>query len=317
MAPEQLEGKQTDSRTDIFAFGSVVYEMVTGRKAFEGQSHASVIAAILANEPTLISSMQPMASPALDRAVKKCLAKDPDERWQTTRDLRDELRWIADGSSQVPRAVRRQRWTVLPWAIVAILLAGLLTLTVAHFRERPTEGSRVVFAVPRPSALLPLGAAPELSPDGTRLVFPGPSPDGRILLWIRALDSLTAHAVEGTDNEGSPGAFWSPDGESIGFFADGKLKTIDVSGGPAHAIADAPDGYGATWSREGIIVFSPREGPLFRVSASGGPATPYASWTDRARKSSTAGLTFFPMGATSCTSLQALLVRAVACISGR
>ena len=148
---------------------------------------------------------------------------------------------------------------------------ALLTLTVAHFRERPTEGSRVVFAVPRPSALLPLGAAPELSPDGTRLVFPGPSSDGRMLLWIRALDSLTAHAVAGTDNEGSPGAFWSPDGESIGFFADGKLKTIDVSGGPAHAIADAPDSYGASWSREGIIVFNTHEGPLFRVSASVGP----------------------------------------------
>ena len=180
MAPEQLEGKETDARTDIFAFGSVVYEMVTGRKAFEGQSQASVIAAILEHEPPPMSSLQRMAPPALDRAVKKCLAKDPEERWQNARDLRDELKWIAEGSSAGGRPCDgcgcRNGGMLLSWVLVAILAAALVTVAAVHFRERPDDVSRVVFTVARPTALGPMGAAPELAPDGKRLVFPGPNP---------------------------------------------------------------------------------------------------------------------------------------------
>jgi Tol biopolymer transport system component len=288
MAPEQLEGKETDARTDIFAFGSVVYEMVTGRKAFEGQSQASVIAAILEQEPPPISSLQRMAPPAFDRAVKKCLAKDPEERWQNARDLRDELKWIAEGSSQtgvpVTVAVRRKRWALLSWSLIATLAAALLTLAAVHFRQPAADVSRVVFTVARPGSRANVlwGAAPELAPDGKRLVFPGPTPAGRSVLWVRSLDSLTARPLAGTESEW-PAAFWSPDGQSIGFFADGKLKRIDVSGGPAHTLANAPDNWGGTWSPAGIIVFSPRAGPLFQVSASGGPATP-ALELDRSRQ---------------------------------
>ena len=288
MAPEQLEGKETDARTDIFAFGSVVYEMVTGRKAFEGQSQASVIAAILEHEPPPISSLQRMAPPALDRALKKCLAKDPEDRWQSVRDLRDELKWIGEGSSQVVAPItaarRRKWWTLAAWTAVALLATTLLSVATRHFREQSADVSRVVFSVPRPPTHFSVAATPDLAPDGKRLMFPAPTGDGRTLLWIRALDSLTARRLAGTENEGFPWAFWSPDGQSVGFFADGKLKKIDISGGPAHTLADAPDPWFAgTWSREGIIVFSPRGGPLFRVSESGGPATPVFE-LDRSRQ---------------------------------
>ena len=257
MAPEQLEGKDIDARTDIFAFGSVVYEMVTGRKAFEGQSQASVIASILEHDPPPISSLQRMAPPALDRAVKKCLAKDPEERWQNARDLRDELKWITEGSSQVSApvtvAARRNWWSLLPWAAVAMLSVAVLSLATVHFREQSADLPRIVFTVSRPTTHQPIGVAPELAPDGKRLLFPGLTPDGRTVLWIRALDSPTARPLAGTENEGYPAIFWSPDGQSVGFFADAKLKKIDISGGPAHALADAPDPLGGTWSRDGII----------------------------------------------------------------
>ena len=287
MAPEQLEGKETDARTDIFAYGSVVYKMVTGRKAFEGQSQASVIAAILEHEPPPISSLQRMAPPALDRAIKKCLAKDPEARWQTVRDLRDELKWITEGSSQVgvplTVAARRKWGTLLSWAVIVVLSVALLSLATVRLREPSADLPRIVFTVPRPTGHLTLGVASELAPDAKRLMFPGPTSDGRTVLWIRALDSLTARPLAGTENEGYPAAFWSPDGQSVGFFADGKLKRIDVSGGPAHALADAPDPWGGTWSREGIIVFAPRVGPLFRVSASRGAVTPLLE-LDRSRQ---------------------------------
>jgi eukaryotic-like serine/threonine-protein kinase len=288
MAPEQLEGKEIDGRTDIFAFGAVVYEMVTGRKAFEGQSQASVIASILEHEPPPISSLQRMAPPALDRAVKKCLAKDPEERWQNARDLRDELKWIAEGSSQVSApvtvAARRNWWSLLPWAAVAMLSVAVLSLASVHFREQSADLPRIVFTVSRPTTHHPSGVAPELAPDGKRFLFPGLTPDGRTVLWIRALDSRTARPLPGTENEGYPAIFWSPDGQSVGFFADAKLKKIDISGGPARALADAPDPAGGTWSPDGTILFTPRVGgPLFRVSASEGPATPLFE-LDRSRQ---------------------------------
>ena len=171
MAPEQLEGKETDARTDIFAYGAVVYEMVTGRKAFEGQSQASVIAAILEHEPPPISSLQRMAPPALDRAIKKCLAKDPEARWQTVRDLRDELTWIAEGSSQVgvpiTVAARRKWWTLLSWAVVAMLSAALLSLATVHFREPSADVPRVVFTVARPTTHSPWASRQNWRPTGS------------------------------------------------------------------------------------------------------------------------------------------------------
>ena len=281
MAPEQLEGRPADARSDTFAFGSVVYEMVTGRKAFAGQSQASVIAAILDQEPAPMWTPQPSTPSALERTVRKCLAKDPEDRWQDARDLRDELKWIAERGSPldvssagaVRRPLRVMAWTLV--ATLTIVSAALLTIAVRHFQEQPTEGSRVVLTVSRPPARIWVGAepAPELSPNGKHLLFPGPAPDGRSLIWLRSLDSLTAHPLPGTETEWW-GPFWSPDGQSIGFFADGRLKRIAAGGGPVHTLANAPQPGGGAWSPDGIILFVPRPGSLFRVAASGGAATP-------------------------------------------
>ncbi len=276
MAPEQLEGKASDARSDVFAFGCVFYEMITGRKAFAGESPASVIAAILGREPAPLSSLQPLTPASLDRVITKCLAKDPEERWQDVRDLRDELKWIATQPVQSAggTAIQRRRTPVLPWVTAALLTAALLAIGIVHFRERLPGVSRVAFTVPRPISRQVLFNPPELAPDGSRIIFAGPTSDGRMMLWERTLDSIAPRALPSTENDGSPSPFWSPDGRSFAFFADGKLKTIESSGGSAHVIADAPEGWGGTWSPAGIIVFSPAVGPLFRVSVDRGAATP-------------------------------------------
>jgi eukaryotic-like serine/threonine-protein kinase len=297
MAPEQLEGKDADARTDIFAFGAVLYEMATGRKAFAGATQASLIGAILHTEPEPISTVQPMTPPALDRIVRTCLAKDPEERWQSAADVRRELRWIAEGSQAggaQPFPVRRRRREWLSWALAALvlLLAGAVLL-----RERRGP----VAAAPRTmrlSVVLPeLSAvrAAVLSPDGTRLVLVARDSSGRNLLWIRPLDSLAAQPLAGTESPSFP--FWSPDGASIGFFADGKLKKIAASGGPAQTLCDAPINRGGTWSRDGVILFSPVvDGPIYQVSASGGVPKPVTALDPKRRESTHRWPFFLPDG---------------------
>jgi serine/threonine protein kinase/Tol biopolymer transport system component len=273
MAPEQLEGKDSDSRTDIFALGAVLYEMATGKKAFSASSQASLITSIMSAEPPSVSSVQPTSPPAFDRGVKKCLAKDPEDRWQNARDLMSELQWIAQGSqagaaSAVP--ARRRNREGLAWGLAA---AGLLA-ALAGFVAASRSASRAE-ALSRPmrsSIVLPDMTALRgiaLSPDGRRLAFVARDSSGRNLLWIRAMDSLSMQSLPGTENPSFP--FWSPDSRFLGFFADGKLKRMDASGGPAQTLCNAPINRGGAWNREGIIVFSPvADGPLYRVPASGG-----------------------------------------------
>jgi serine/threonine protein kinase/Tol biopolymer transport system component len=289
MAPEQLEGKEVDARTDIFAFGAVVYEMATRKRAFEGKSQASVISAIMSSDPVPMSSLQPMTPPALDRVTKKCLRKDPDERWQSARDVTDELKWIAEGGSQAsvpaPGATShtgRLRTVHLVWSVAATLLLVALGLGAwAYSRRAPDDIQPVRFFVSPPenwsfselsssTSLSPASLA--VSPDGHRITFLAVGADRRSLLWVRSLDTLAAYALAGT--EGATRAFWSPDSRFLGFFADGKLKKIDVTGGPPITLCDSGAGVGGTWSRDGVIVFAPKTTSGFqKVSASGGVPT--------------------------------------------
>jgi Tol biopolymer transport system component len=284
MAPEQLEGKEVDGRTDLFAFGAVVYEMVTARRAFEGTSQASLIGAILHTDPPSMALKQPVTPPALDRIVKRCLAKDPDERWQTARDLIFALRGIETEASTdrgSPRvASGRSSRERLAW-VTAILATALAVVVATLYLGRASpQADLASIPVLSGGAVRSEIAAPEnttigaiaLSPDGRRLAFIGLS-EGRRRLWVRALDAFAAQPLAGTDGADSP--FWSPDGRSLGFFAEGKLKRIEVSGGPSQALADvAVSALGGTWNQDGIIIFSPNGLSLHRIPARGGISDP-------------------------------------------
>jgi eukaryotic-like serine/threonine-protein kinase len=280
MAPEQLEGKQADARTDIFALGALLYEMATGRKAFEGKSQASVIGKILETDPPPISSLQPMTPPALDRVVRKCLRKDPDERWQSARDAGDELKWIAESASQpvMPFTGTRDRLRDrLAWAI-ALLAIGVATVASVAYFQRTTEAVPLVrFTVgpPDKGAFDPTAAFLTLSPDGSKLAFVATGPSGTPQVWIRAVDSLSSLPVQGTERAIQP--FWSADGRSLAFYADGALKRIDTSGGPPQTLTASATGIaGGTWSPRGVVLFGGNSTPggIQRVSAAGGSATP-------------------------------------------
>ena len=263
MAPEQLEAKEADARTDLFAFGAVLYEMVTGRKAFEGKSQASLISAIMSSQPPPITELQPMTPPALERVVKTCLAKDPEERWQSARDLKHALEWVANEPEQVNTAPSQSRLGMFAAAIAAVLAVALGIVAFVHFREAPPEQRSVRFQIPPPEKST--FQFFRLSPDGRLLAFTA----GDRRLWLRALDSLQAEGLPGT--EGATYPFWSPDSQFIGFFAQGKLKKIAASGGPPQIVCDAPNGVGGTWNRDGVILFTPTfTSGLFRVPAAGG-----------------------------------------------
>jgi len=270
MAPEQLEGKEADARADIFALGELIYEMATGKPAFSGKSRASLIAAILTTEPPPMESLQPMTPIALGRIVKKCLAKDPDERWQSASDLAAELKWIADGGSQSSEAVRlpvantarsRVSWIVAGAFFLLALAGGAAWWTASH-RRLPA----MYFHASVPFAANDV----TLSSDGRMLAMVGYSAAANdYMLWTHEIGDQRTTPVEGTHGANYP--FWSPDGKSLGFFADGKLKKVDVSGGQVQVLCDAPNGRGGAWNREGTIVFSPDAlGPLLRVASSGG-----------------------------------------------
>ncbi len=281
MAPEQLEGKDADSRSDIFSFGCVLYEMSTGRKAFTGRSRASMIAAILEHEPAPISSISPMTPPALDRVVKKCLAKDPEERWQSARDVKSELAWIAEAGSQAgaPATVvsHRKNREKLAW-----ILAGAAAAIALALGYRIASAPKPVKRAPHFALAKPANAPFEYfdsvapSPDGSLVAFVAHSPDEKRSLWVRPVDSLEARALPGTEDVQYP--FWSPDSRFLGFFAAGKLKKIDSRGGPAENLCDAPEPYGGSWGSRGVIVFEGKDlGGISKVSAEGGSVTPVTS----------------------------------------
>ena len=278
MAPEQLEGNEADARTDIWALGCVLYEAVTGKKTFSGASQASLITAIMSSDPPPISSVQPMSPPALDRVVKTCLAKDPEERWQSAADVRRQLQWIAEGSAaggagptvvaSKTRARERLAWILASMFAIAASAVGYLHLRQSPLLVRPFQTS---ILPPEKTEFEFQGSPPAISPDGRRIAFAAGPPNTRGRLWVRSFEASDAQPLPGTEGAAAP--FWSPDSRFLGFFADGKLKKIDVTGGMPQALTDAPDGDGGTWSQEGVILFT-TDGPLHRVPESGGASSP-------------------------------------------
>ncbi len=282
MAPEQLEGREADARTDIFAFGATVYEMATGQRAFDGKSKASLIASILDRHPAPISSVQPMTPPGLDRTVQICLAKDPDDRWQSARDLSTELKWIAEGGSQAgmaaPVVARRKRREQMWIALAAVLGMTTLLLAAMALRHKAPGVMSIRSSIEPPPGVTYKSddndsGSLTISPDGRYLTFSGADAAGKVMLWLRPLNSLEAHPIEGS--EGGTYPFWSPDSRSIGFAAGSKLKRVEVAGGPAVSLCDVTDPRPGSWNRNGDIIFAPNwRDPLYRVSASGGKPTP-------------------------------------------
>ena len=279
MAPEQLEGKEADARTDIFAFGAVVYEMVTGKKAFEGTSQASLIHAIMGVDPPSMAELQVMTPRAVDHVVKRCFAKDPDERWQSTGDLMHELRWTAavGGDEGIPIAgpsASASRQLNVWRSVAAILFIAVLAITM--FRPVAPDVAQDVF-VSRTTMSLPEGqrqswgmAAPiAISPDGTTVAYIARDESGSHL-FIRPIDKYEARKMPGTEFASVP--FFSPDSQWVGFFAAGSLKKIPVVGGsPSTITGDVHGAVGASWGPDDMIVFSPNVGAgLWQVSANSG-----------------------------------------------
>jgi Tol biopolymer transport system component len=277
MSPEQAKGVRVDSRTDVWAFGCVLYEMLTGRRAFDGDSPALTIVAVMTRTPNW--DALPYATPvALRQLLRRCLEKDPRRRLQAIGDARVQIEDLLRGDSDdAPPAVvagmaREQRWSPrddLAWIVAAsaALLVAIAAVTGWTWwgRRAPTPAT-VAFDLE--TEMTPAPNQLTVSPDGTRLTAVIRTPSG-LSIWLRRLDDIVGQALVTTT--GGYSAFWSADSQSLGFFANGKLNKIDVSGGPSQVLCEAPLGRGGTWNRDGVIVFAPSaEGPLFRVPAAGG-----------------------------------------------
>jgi Tol biopolymer transport system component len=304
MAPEQLEGADADARTDIFALGAVLYEMTTGHRAFQGKTRTSLIAAIVRGEPQPIAELQPLTPPALEHVIARCLAKDPEDRWQSAADVAAELEWISRSGSQAgvaaPVIERRKRRERTWMAIAGVLALASIALAVLLAR-RPTPAFPSVRAnVVSPSGTTFIlsqgyGGSITVSPDGKWLTFAAVgAQDEDPALWIRSIDSLEARKLIAEPFEFP---FWSPDSRSLAYFGGGKLKRIEIGGGPPSIICDTQEGRGGTWRADGTIVFAPHwRGALHRVSASGGKSQPLTQLDEKAGETTHRFPSFLPDG---------------------
>ena len=299
MAPEQIEGKEADARSDLFAFGAVLHEMLTGKKAFDGPSNAQLAAAILSSQPPRVSELEPRTPAFLDYVVARCLEKDPDERWQTARDLLAELERSRaslrpSGAVNLPQgphvgkdaagAARRRLGT---WLGMAAAAAAAVAAFAYISRPMPSADVSWLSVLPPPGGF-DLSPDPAVSPSGQYIVYKAVDASHRTHLWVKSLRSPDAHPIRGTDGtEATAGAFWSPDSRSVGFFAQGKLKRVEIDGGLPQVLAAAPEPRGGTWSPSGVIVFNADTQNLMRVSAAGGPVS-------RIANSSSGGVRLFP-----------------------
>ncbi len=304
MSPEQLEGMEADARTDIFALGAVLYEMATGTRAFQGKSKTSLIAAIVSSQPAPISSIAPMTPPALDHVVRKCLEKDPDDRWQSAHDVSSEMQWISEAGSQAgvaaPVTIRRKTRERLAWSFAALFFTLLAALSWIHFRSlgeeltpvrsylHPPEGAKFDFAESNTAGLA-------VSPDGKKVAFTASDQSGQTYIYVRFLDKLEARKLMGTQDANQP--FWSPDSRFIAFFANGRLKKVDINGAPPLTLCDAPLGRSGTWNKDGIILFSPSYlQPIHQVRDSGGKSVPVTKLDASAGETTHRWAQFLPDG---------------------
>ncbi|MGQ0734799.1 MAG: protein kinase domain-containing protein [Acidobacteriota bacterium] len=279
LAPEQIEGQEAGVASDMFALGAVLYEMITGRRAFEAPTRAAILGNILRSEPVPASKIRPGTPPSLDRIVRTCLAKDPAGRFQSAHDLMTALQWVAEDWAGVTsdvtsatRQVRARSWLAAAAVAIAAALGVWLGWRVQD--ERLTLRWAVQFSVRAPDGhTVPNGPAPVLSPDGQHLVFPARDPNGVVRLLLQSFSSDQPRPIEGTVDAMYP--FWSPDGSSIAFFAQRGLKRVDLVGGPVVHICDAENGRGGTWNEAGVILFTPTNAaPLMKVRATGGTPEP-------------------------------------------
>ena len=294
MAPEQVEGRDVDGRADVFAFGIVIYEALTGRRPFDGATAASVIGSILKDTPEPVTDLQPRVPPALGQVVETCLAKDPDDRWQSTSDLRRQLTWLASGAgssgvtadASVSRSRRSSVWRTVAIG-GAIALSAVLSAVVTRQSVASSSAEIIAFSIVPPATTTFATATAQVpstqmavSPDGRNVAFVAAVPGERAGLWVRELGKTSPRLLTGTDDASYP--FWSPDSRSIGFFTEDKLKRVELAGGSAQTLSDVDlDARGGTWNAQGVIVFarSTRSG-LSLVSAIGGAPTPLLNLRD-------------------------------------
>ena len=312
MAPEQFEGKEADARSDIFAFGAMLYEMATGKRPFAGKTQIKVVSAILEDDPPPVSQVHPGLPAGIDHVVRTCLKKLPEDRYQSAHDIAVELKWI----SQTPqeRAEQVPRFSKL-WTVAALFLGALLGGLAIHFSSTTPPAQPVALAVLPSSGVTfnfsGLYGPPALSPDGTHIVVVGSDSSGTRMLSLRSLDRTTLTPLPGTDGASYP--FWSPDGKQIGFFTSNALKIVDVAGRSVIDLCTIEQGRGGTWNNRGDIVFGTRTTGLFRVPVSGG--TPVPLTRRAAREANHRFPTFLPDGDHLAYVVQSPLLAQVQVIS--